>query len=155
MNDNAMAQIMNQLPTGTWSHVTNWPFISCCVCIAIIILTFKRAFSQIWAKAYARGPSHGVFTLMYLVLGLIAAIPSTYLMGVTYFQRAILGVIASGLSLGVYHAAIKRLAQAIGVKDNFLTDPDDDTPAQPAKEEVKEVVVKKEEVVATETKPTT
>jgi hypothetical protein len=116
---------INQLPPSTWSAVSSWPFISCCVCIAVLILTFKRAFSQLWPKRYATSQAHGIFTLSYLFLGLLAAIPKSYLPGTSYFQRAILGIIASGASLTLYHAFIKRISGIIGVKDNYLIDPDD------------------------------
>lgn len=117
--------IINQIPITMWSPVYNWSFISCCLCLAIIILTAKRATSQIAPVFYSKGAAHGMFTLTYLFLGLVSAIPKTYLHGVSYFDRAIVGVIASGVSLAVYHAIIKRLSSVIGVKENFLDDPDE------------------------------
>lgn len=121
-----VSTFINQVSPTAWSAVSSWPFISCCVCIAILILTFKRAFNQLWPKIYATSQAHGVFTLMYLVLGLLSAVPKTYLPATSFFQRAILGVIASGASLAVYHAIIKRLSGIIGVKDRYLVDPDEE-----------------------------
>jgi hypothetical protein len=137
--DNQVQNLINQLPSSTWSAVSSWPFISCCICIAVLILTFKRAFSQLWPKTYATSQTHGIFTLSYLFLGLLAAIPKTYLPATSFFQRAILGIIASGASLTVYHAIIKRLSGIIGIKDTYLTDPDD------VKEESKTAEISKTE----------
>jgi hypothetical protein len=94
--------------------------------MAILILTFKRALSQFYPGFYAKRSVHGVFTMLYLVLGFLAAIPKSYLVGRGYFDRAIVGIIASGVSLGLYHAIIKRLSKAIGVKEEDF-DPDEVT----------------------------
>jgi hypothetical protein len=139
--DNQISGLMAQLPQGTWSSLLGWPFISCCICLAVLILTLKRAFSQMWPLIYAKGSTHGLFTLSYLVAGFLAAVPKTYLHGPTYFDRAIVGILASGASLAVYHAALKRLGMIIGVKDSYLSDPDDKEVV--TKEEVKPAEVSK------------
>ena len=132
--------ILNQFSAGTFSSLTSWAFLSCCLCIAVLILTFKRAVKQFWPAAYAKSTIHGFFTLSYLFAGLIAAIPNGYLAGTAYFNRAILGILASGASLLVYHAAYKRFAKAIGIPDSYVNGLDDD------KGEVKEVKVEEKPV---------
>lgn len=126
--------LINQFSPGTFSALTSWSFISCCLCIAVIILTIKRSFKQFWPESYAKSTMHGFFTLSYLIAGFIAAIPKGYLIGTSYFNRAILGVLASGASLLVYHAVFKRFSKMIGIPDSYVGDLDDD-----AKLEVKPV----------------
>jgi hypothetical protein len=118
--------LIDKINPSMWASIYNWPFISCCFCMAILILTFKRALSQFYPDFYAKRSVHGFFTLLYLVIGFLAAIPKSYLVGKGYFDRAIVGIISSGVSLGLYHAIIKRLSNAIGVKEEDF-DPDEVT----------------------------
>jgi len=124
-----------------WASLSSWQFLSCCICIAVVILTFKRAFKQFWPVLYTNSKVHGAFTLSYLVAGILAAIPKTYLPGAAFFDRLILGILASGASLAVYYAAIKRLAKVIGMPDIYsdLKDPDDNPKESPVQEAPKPV----------------
>ena len=117
---------IDRISPSMWAPVYNWSFISCCFCMAILILTFKRALSQFYPDFYAKRSVHGFFTLLYLIIGFLAAIPKSYLVGKGYFDRAIVGVMSSGVSLGLYHAIIKRVSNAIGVKEEDF-DPDEIT----------------------------
>jgi hypothetical protein len=130
------SNIIDKINPSMWAPLYNWSFISCCFCLAILILTLKRATSQISPSFYGKSSTHGWFTLSYLLGGVLAAVPKTYLVGAKYFDRVIVGIIASGLSLAVYHAIIKRLSSAIGVPDKYLEDPDDKTPAPKVETEI-------------------
>lgn len=118
--------LMDKVPESIWTPVTNWGFVSCCLVIAGFVLTAKRVMYQGWPAVYASGKAKAVFTSLYFVLGMLAAIPKSYLTGIGYFQRAVVGVIAGFLSLLVYHALLKKLASFLGVKESDITDPDDD-----------------------------
>jgi hypothetical protein len=132
--------IIDKIHPSMWAPLYNWSFISCCLCLAILILTLKRATSQFSPTFYSKSSTHGWFTLSYLIGGFLAAIPKTYLVGTRYFDRLIIGIIASGISLAVYHAIIKRLSSAIGVKDKFLDDPDEIEVTKKTEETTKETV---------------
>jgi uncharacterized membrane protein YoaK (UPF0700 family) len=122
--DYNMPDNIQLISPGTISILSGWPFISCCLVIAIIILTIKRACKQFWPNTYKKSVIHGIFTLSYLVLGMCLAIPK-YLPGANVGSRLIVGILASGASLLVYHAAYKRLAKMVGLSDEYVNDLDD------------------------------
>jgi len=81
---------------------------------------------QGWPKAYASDKVHAIFTASYVLMGFVAAIPKGYLYGNGYFQRMLVGIIAGGLSLVLYHALLKRFAGILGVNAMDIADPDDE-----------------------------
>jgi len=118
--------VISKIPDGVLAPFSGWPFLSCCLAVAIVVLTLKRVVNQGWPTTFAKGKAHAAFTASYLVLGILAAIPKSYLYGSMFYQRVIVGVIAGGVSLAVYHALLKRVAGMLGVKETEISDPDDD-----------------------------
>jgi hypothetical protein len=118
------AVVLDKVPESMWAPVSNWAFLSCCLAIAIVVMTAKRIIHQAYPLTYDKGKTSAIFTAAYLVIGLLAAIPKSYLHGETYFNRALIGVIASGVSLVLYHALLKRIAAIFGVKESDIEDPD-------------------------------
>jgi hypothetical protein len=108
-----------------WSPFVSWQFGVAAMVIIAILATLKKILRQIGSTVAEKGWFKVCMTVANLVLGLLVAIPKDFLLGNTYWQRALVGVCAGFLSNYIYTLLIKRLLprpSEIGDIEDF--DPD-------------------------------
>ena len=115
---------VSALIDGALAPFLDGSFFGIAIAISVVMAATAKSLRKLKPGLIQQPKVGFAMTWLNVVLGVLAAIPSTYLTGGSFLARMPFGIVAGGLSHAVYKLILKRLEFFGGKKDAPPTPPE-------------------------------